>query len=83
MRAFLFLSAMSVASAVCGAAFAAQSDYSDIEVVAVAPRNPNMRPVMMSVPAEGWDKQAAKAGASRTEKLVITAQRIASKASDR
>jgi hypothetical protein len=39
-------------SAAGGAADANPSTYSDFEVVSVVPRNPNLRPFVMSVPAK-------------------------------
>ena len=51
MKIFVALGIMALASAASGAANAAPSDYSDFDIVSVAPRSPDVRPFLMSAPA--------------------------------
>ncbi len=66
MKVFWALGILVLASGTCVAAEAAPSDYSDIFVVSVVPRSPNVQPVVMSVPAKERPRQDAslKLGAS-------------------
>ena len=59
MKVFWALGIFVLASSACVAAEAAPSDYSDIFVVSVVPRSPNVQPIVMSIPAKERPKQAA------------------------
>jgi len=59
MKVFWALGILVLASSACVAAEAAPSDYSDIFVVSVVPRNPSIQPIVMSIPAKERPKQAA------------------------
>jgi hypothetical protein len=51
MKALAALSFVAIALTIC-AADAAESDYSDIEVVAVVPRSAGLKPFVMASPVE-------------------------------
>lgn len=54
MRAFVLLAAMMMAPV--DAAFAAETDYTEYDVIVVAPRSPDVQPYFLSVPAAGRPK---------------------------
>lgn len=54
MRALIFLATMVLAQA--GSVFAAESDYTEFDVIAVAPRSPDVQPYFLSVPPERRQK---------------------------
>ena len=59
MRVFWALGILMLASGPCAAAEATPSDYSDIIVVSVVPRSPNVQPFVLSIPAKEQPKQTA------------------------
>lgn len=59
MKVFWALGILVLASGTSIAAEPAASDYSDIFVVSVVPRSPNVQPIVMSVPAKERPSQAA------------------------
>lgn len=59
MKVFWALGILIAAVGPCAAAESASSDYSDIFVISVVPRSPNVQPIVMSVPAKEQPKQAA------------------------
>lgn len=59
MKVFWALGILVFASGACAAAEAASSDYSDIIIVSVVPRSPNVQPIVMSIPAKERPEKAA------------------------
>jgi len=59
MKVFWAVGFLVLASGTCVAAEPAVSDYSDIFVVSVTPRSPNVQPIVMSAPAKEQPRQAA------------------------
>ena len=59
MKGLLLLGVMVLASATCDAAGAAEAAYSDVSVVSVVPRSPNLRPFVMSISTRAPSKQTA------------------------
>lgn len=67
MKVFWALVILVFASGACAAAEAASSDYADIIIVSVAPRNPKIQPIVMSVPAKESPKQAVSLKVSASD----------------
>ena len=74
MRTLLFLSALTAAIG-CGPVQAA--DLSEVDIILLAPRSPDLKPFTASVPAEVWRK-AVDAIAVRAETQLKSAQTLAS-----
>lgn len=60
MRALVLLAAMMMAPA--DAVFAAETDYTEYDVIVVAPRSPDVQPYFLSVPADGRPKAVVHPG---------------------
>jgi len=69
MKPILFLGILT--TAMLGVAYAAEPSYSEVEIVSVAPRSPDVKPFVMSVPTGGHRKDAESA--SPTEKVLASA----------
>jgi hypothetical protein len=67
MKVFWALAIMAFASSACGGAEAAQADYSNIDIISVAPRSPSVKPLVMAIPAKEPNKQLASKGARPSE----------------
>jgi hypothetical protein len=61
MRHFLFSAVVFAATALTGNAFAQNAAGPDIEILAVAPRHPDVKPYMLSLPAEGRPEHSVAA----------------------
>ena len=59
MKVFWALGILLLASGACVAAEPARPDYSDIIVVSVVPRSPNVQPIVMSIPAKERPERAS------------------------
>ena len=60
MRALVLLAAMMLAPA--NAVFAAETDYTEYDVILVAPRSPDVQPYFLSLPADGRPKAVVHPG---------------------
>jgi hypothetical protein len=67
MKFLVALGTLMLASAAHQTADAATSPYSDFDVISVVPRNPNIKPLVMPIPANAPDKQLASKGARPSE----------------
>lgn len=56
MRVLVLLAAMIMVPA--DSVFAAETDYTEFDVIAVIPRSPDVQPYFLSVPAKGQPKAA-------------------------
>ena len=58
MKRVLFVGVL--ISAPFGAAYASGPDYSEVNVISVVPRSPDVKPIVMSLPAAGRQKHSAQ-----------------------
>ena len=59
MKRVALFGAVAIGLFAFGGAFAAPYDYSEVDIISVIPRSPDVKPVFMSVPADGHQKEAA------------------------
>jgi hypothetical protein len=58
MKRFLFLGVLNLT--MFGVAYAAEPNYSEVDVISVIPRSPDVKPIAMTLPAGGRQKQAVR-----------------------
>jgi len=78
MKSTLFLGVLTMA--MLDVAYAAEPSYSEVEIISVVPRSPDVKPFVMSVPAEGRHKQAESATPAAKVLVSVDAQTIPPKA---
>jgi hypothetical protein len=54
-----------------GVAYAREPNYSEVTVISVIPRSPDVKPIVMSLPAGGRRKQAEQNEIGDSQKLAV------------